>query len=84
MTPHFDNPTKQEIWATVRKMNDVWTKGDPSDLVNYFHKDMIAITPADHLRREGAAECVAGWSGFAKAAKIRIDSPPPHAGSTRD
>lgn len=66
----FDDPIKQEIWLTVRSLNDVWTKGNPDDLVNYFHRDMIAITATDRYRREGRAMCLEGWKGFAQAATI--------------
>jgi len=70
MTMAFDNPTKQEVWATVRAMNDAWTKGNPDDLVKYFHRDMVAITATDRRRLEGGAACIAGWKGFCNAARI--------------
>jgi len=70
MNPHFDTPTQQDIWRTVRAMNDAWTKGNPDDLVNFFHPHMVAITATDRLRRLGQAECLAGWKGFAQAATI--------------
>ena len=70
MDYHFDDPTKREIWATLRALNDAWTQGDPAQLVDYFHRDMIAITPVDRQRREGAAACIAGWQGFAESTRI--------------
>jgi len=70
MTTRFDDPVKREIWTTVRKMNDAWTKGNPDDLVGYFHRDMIAITATERNRIDGGADCVAGWKGFANAAQI--------------
>ncbi|MBS1209199.1 MAG: hypothetical protein H6R19_1597 [Proteobacteria bacterium] len=70
MEIQFDNPVQQEIWATIRALNDAWTVGNPDDLRHYFHADMVAITPTDRLRREGAAACIAGWKGFASAATI--------------
>lgn len=70
MTNSSQDATKREVWETLRKLNDCWTKGDGQDLVNYFHEDMVAITPTDRNRREGRAACVAGWAGFASAAKI--------------
>ena len=70
MTQYFDDPIQQEIWATVRALNDAWTKGSPDDLVHFFHRDMMAITPTDRHRREGASACVAGWKGFAEATRI--------------
>lgn len=39
MTINFNDSVKQEIWATVRAMNDAWTKGNPDDLAKYFHRD---------------------------------------------
>jgi ketosteroid isomerase-like protein len=38
-------------WETLRRLNDAWTKGDGKDLKNFFHKDMVAITPTDRNRR---------------------------------
>jgi len=70
MTISFSNPTKQEIWETVRAMNDAWTKGNPDDLAKYFHRDMVAITATDRRRLDGGAACVAGWKGFCNAARI--------------
>jgi len=66
----FADPVHQEIWATLRAVNDAWTQGHPDDLADYFHAWMIAITPVDRLRRDGAAACVAGWKSFADAARI--------------
>lgn len=70
MTINFNDPVKQEIWATVRAMNDAWTKGNPDDLAKFFHQDMVAITATDRKRLDGGSACIAGWKGFATAAKI--------------
>jgi len=70
MTINFDDSIKQEIWATVRAMNDAWTKGNPDDLAKFFHRDMVAITATDRNRLDGGAACIAGWKGFATAARI--------------
>jgi hypothetical protein len=67
----FDDPVKQEIWTTLRALNDCWTKGNPDELVNFFHRNMVAITPNNPKRVDGGSECVAGWKGFAKAAHIQ-------------
>lgn len=66
----FADPVKQQIWATVRAMNDAWTKGNPDDLSKFFHRDMVAITATDRNRLDGGAACVAGWKGFCSAARI--------------
>ncbi len=66
----FESADKQAVWDTLRALNDCWTKGNPDDLVDYFHPQMIAITATDRHRREGSAACIAGWKGFAEMATI--------------
>lgn len=70
MNVQFDNSAEQEVWQTLRALNDAWTKGKSEDLNNYFHKTMVAITPTDRERLEGREACFNGWSSFANAAKI--------------
>ena len=70
MTIIFNDPVKKEIWATVRAMNDAWTKGNPDDLAKFFHRDMVAITATDRNRFDGGVACIAAWKGFCNAARI--------------
>ena len=58
------------VWNRVQELNRVWTQGDPAALEEYFHRDMVAITPVDRLRREGQAACIEGWTGFTRMARI--------------
>lgn len=60
----------QEVWRTVRELNDSWTKGTGESLADCFHERMVAITPATRERIEGRERCVAAWRGFAAAATI--------------
>jgi hypothetical protein len=71
MTTSLQDQAKREVWETLRNLNDCWTKADGKDLVKYFHKQMVAITPTDRQRREGQEACVAGWVSFASQAKIQ-------------
>jgi len=66
----FDDPVKQEVWATVRAMNDTWSKGNPDDLAKFFHPDMVTLTPTDPNRLDGRAACIAQWKGFCNIAHI--------------
>ena len=66
----FDDPVQQEVWTTLRALNDAWTQGHPDDLVEYFQPRMVAVPPVDRHRRDGGAACVAGWKGFAQAATV--------------
>lgn len=66
----FADPVKQEIWSTVRAMNDAWTKGNPDDLSKFFHQDMVAVTATDRNRIDGGAACIAAWKRFCCDARI--------------
>lgn len=70
MTGQLDINASQEVWNTLLALNDAWTQGRPEELEHYFHRDMVAITPTDRQRLEGAAACIAGWTAFVKATKI--------------
>jgi Domain of unknown function (DUF4440) len=66
----FNDPVQKEIWATLRALNDAWTKGNPDALAQYFHPNMVAITATDRHRIRGGAACTAAWKAFAIAARI--------------
>ena len=70
MAISFSDQEKQEIWTTVRSMNDAWIKGNPDDLAGFFHRNMVAITPFGRDLLDGAAACIAGWKRFADTARI--------------
>jgi hypothetical protein len=62
---------KAEIWNTIQTMNRLWTVDNkPEELVHFFHKNMVAITPTDKFRIEGQEACVKGWTNFCKMAVI--------------
>lgn len=63
---------EHEVWAVVVALNRLWTgDGKPERLVDYFAPEMVAITPTDAFRREGQRSCVAGWTEFVRASRIR-------------
>ncbi len=72
MTSVFSDPVREEIWQVLLRLNDCWTTpdGNPEQLYEFFHKNMVAITPSDRKRIEGQGACVAGWVAFARSAKI--------------
>ncbi len=66
-----ENKIKENVWQTIQAMNRAWTvKGDVDDLKNYFHNDMVAITPTARERLEGKDACIAGWKSFVETTKI--------------
>ncbi|MBF0311301.1 MAG: nuclear transport factor 2 family protein [Magnetococcales bacterium] len=70
MEIYFRDPAKEAVWRTIRALNEAWTKGRPDDLADYFHRDMVALTPTDRHRLDGGAACVAAWKRFAETARI--------------
>jgi len=60
-----------EVLEFIARLNACWTAGDPEELREYFHQDMVAVTPVDREPRVGREACVAGWAGFARSAQIR-------------
>jgi hypothetical protein len=67
------NKNQEEIWKVIHEMNCKWTEENKSDdLNNYFHENMVAITPSDPQRLEGREKCVAGWKYFAENSKIHF------------
>lgn len=65
-----DEAVKDEVLAFIKAMNESWTKGDGSGLVDYFHPRMVAITPADQDILYGRDACLRSWQGFAQSARI--------------
>lgn len=62
---------KEEVWQTIQALNRAWAEdGNVKELENYFHKDMMAITPFDHDRLEGREACIASWRRFVESTKI--------------
>ena len=67
------NKAQEKIWNVIQEMNRTWTvENKPDELRNYFHRDMVAITPGDQKRIEGREQCVAGWKKFSDNAKIHF------------
>jgi hypothetical protein len=63
---------KAEVWKTVQELNQLWTsRKQPDQLANYFHRDMVAISPSARQRIEGRNACVAAWKSFADSVTIR-------------
>jgi uncharacterized protein (TIGR02246 family) len=64
-------PAEQEVWRVVQAVNRAWAEGGEVErLREWFHRDMVAVTPTDRLRLEGREACVAAWSAFVAAVRI--------------
>jgi len=45
MTSSIETKDQQEIWQIIKTINDAWLKGHVEDLIDYFHDDMVIVTP---------------------------------------
>ncbi|MCE5272997.1 nuclear transport factor 2 family protein [bacterium] len=67
---------KAEALATLEAYNRAWAvEGAPERLTEFFHPEMVAITPSERERIESGAACVEGWSAFTRAVRITRWSP---------
>jgi hypothetical protein len=69
VTPLTD-PIEQTIRATVRAMNEAWTKGTPDDPSHFFPSGQCGDQRDGSPRLESKDACIAGWKGFCEAARI--------------
>ncbi len=70
MPQQFDDPVQDSIWRTVLALNDCWTEHGAAGLEEYFHREMVAIGPAERQRIEGGEACVRAWTAFASGVQI--------------
>jgi hypothetical protein len=62
---------ESELWGVIQTLNRAWTKeGKAEELKNFFHPNMIAITPTDRLCLVGGEVCVDSWKTFTDNSKI--------------
>lgn len=64
------DPLQGEVWRTVEALNRCWTAGNPTDLRDYFHEHMVAITPGDRAPLHGREACVSAWADYARSTTI--------------
>ncbi len=66
-----ESKTKEAVWQTIQDLNRVWTvEGDADKLKDYFHQNMVAISPTHRERLEGRDACIAAWRAFIRLAKV--------------
>ncbi len=60
---------ENEILNFIDSMNRCCTGGDPNELREYFHQDVVAFTPMDGERLEGRDACISSWKVFSEYAR---------------
>jgi len=67
----FESKDQQEVWQVVEAINDAWLKGHAEDLVDYFHDDMVIVTPDGKEQGRGKVVCIESYKGFSSMAIIK-------------
>ncbi|MGH2374379.1 MAG: YybH family protein [bacterium] len=60
---------RETIRVLLRKINDAWVKGDPDDLSQYFHEDIVIVAPRFQGIERGREACVRSYKEFTSQAR---------------
>jgi ketosteroid isomerase-like protein len=64
------NKAKEEIRTLLQKISEAWFKGDPDDLMQYFHEDLVIMSPDLQRMGEGKTACIQSYKDFIAQAVI--------------
>jgi uncharacterized protein (TIGR02246 family) len=62
--------SRQEIRNIVHELNNAWATGHPEQLAEFFHKDIVVVSPDFSGRAEGRDACIASYADFCSQATI--------------
>jgi ketosteroid isomerase-like protein len=65
-----NNKDKTEIRGILEKINKAWSKGNPDDLNEYFHEDLVILSPELQRMGEGKEACVQSYKDFMAQAVV--------------
>ncbi len=68
-TKAFNN-NQTEILSIIKNINKAWLEGRAEDLRNYFHEEIIMISPDFKSRLTGIGEIIKSYKGFYEKSKI--------------
>jgi len=70
----FEKKSREEAWQVVLNMNFCRLEGNPKDLADYLHPNIVAILPAGE-RLEGREACIAAWTDFSRTSTVEYHAP---------
>jgi len=65
-----ENDICEEIRLLLGKINAAWTGGNPEELAEYFHDDMVISGPGFREAGRGREACVASYRSFTASSRI--------------
>lgn len=70
MDTNFKEKSKKEIIEIIKKINLSWVEGRPENLSNYFHENMMIVSPELKVMGKGREECIKSYTDFINQATI--------------
>lgn len=70
MSSSNETPDQQEIRRILRSLNQAWVSGEPEQMANFFHPQVVFVSPDLHTRMQGREACVATYKEFCDHAKV--------------
>ncbi|MFC1554226.1 nuclear transport factor 2 family protein [candidate division KSB1 bacterium] len=64
-----DNPN-EIIQQILKKINNAWIQGNPKEMEEFFHEDMVIAIPGGQRVCKGKNACIDSYSQFIKNSKI--------------
>ena len=67
--------TAHHIRDLIDGINRTWLQGDPAELVDFFHPDVVIQPPGDTPRVYGIGPCIESYAAFVRDARVRQFTP---------
>lgn len=61
---------QKEIRALLQKISEAWSKGNPDDLMKYFHEDLVILSPDLQRMGKGKQACAQSYKDFIARAVV--------------
>ncbi len=71
MSFSFKTKVQQEVWQVIQDINNTWVNGNPEDLANFFHENMVIVSSDFQELGKGREACVQSYKDFASNAIIQ-------------
>ncbi len=70
MIKDFEEKSKKEIIEIINKINSSWIESNPESLRNYFHDNIMIVSPELKVLGKGIEECIKAYTDFINQATI--------------
>ncbi|MEA2051365.1 MAG: hypothetical protein U9O90_00835 [Euryarchaeota archaeon] len=71
MASDIEQNVREEIRQLLKKINSVWVECRLEELEEYFHHDMVIVSPEFRERGKGKHTCIESYKEFTNNAAIR-------------